>query len=599
MHWDGNDAVRERQMTLRSFRVQNQKALRFAECEQVPSVMIIAGPNGVGKSTLLYALHRKKGATYDDGTQVIYQPPHRAVRRQQVRRRFLGGAIRGFSEILAGTDVSGFEGLSIPFPARAPDNVDEAGSTIKYTLGKIENRRQNALARMVDDHRASARPLDAAGLPNIYAPLERLTSRLLPHLAFRHVDFSDEENVRCVFERTDVVGVDPLDLDDLSSGEKSIILLFLPLIENEINRLFALLGSGEGTLTASESMRDRVFLIDEPEQHLHPDLQARIIGYLRDEVTRQGIQFVMATHSPTFVDQAFDDELYILNFPRAARGNQLRRVAATSDRLEAIKALTGTTYVVTTGRSIVCVEGEKDGGSGGPTDLGLLQILHPQATRFTFVPVGGKGNVISIVRQLRDNLPEEHFGIKVFGIVDRDRSTAHVDGVVTWPVCSIENLLIDAQAITECVASLAPERSIVPEEVEAVIARCAREQRDDEIRIRVMLKIKPRTVRIGGASVQQVREAYEAELAALQLSEARISDVVADATSEVDRALNDGSYKAVFRGKTLLKSIYRQLELHELQLSYEKFTYKLAQVSASKGSVSEVLDEVFRNLQTA
>lgn len=47
-------------MALKRFRVEDQKALRLAVCDDVPVVMLIAGPNGVGKSTLLYSLHRDR-----------------------------------------------------------------------------------------------------------------------------------------------------------------------------------------------------------------------------------------------------------------------------------------------------------------------------------------------------------------------------------------------------------------------------------------------------------------------------------------------------------------------------------------------------------
>ena len=255
-------------MALQSFKVENQKALRLGECDDVPPIMIIAGPNGAGKSTLLYALHRRDGAIYDEGSVAIYQPPHRAIRRQQVRRRFLGGVLSTLQDILAGSELSGFEGLNFPFPARAPDNVDEAGSTIKYTLGRIENRRQALITSLLDEHRKLGQSVDAPGLPNVYEPLQRLVSHLLPHLAFVAVDFKDEDNIRCLFNRTDVITTDQLDLDDLSSGEKSIILLFLPLIENDINGLLAELEKADAREDPTLALPDRVFLIDEPEQHL-------------------------------------------------------------------------------------------------------------------------------------------------------------------------------------------------------------------------------------------------------------------------------------------------------------------------------------------
>ena len=65
------------------------------------------------------------------------------------------GAARWLRDILGGGDVSGFEGLNFGNTARTPSNVDEAGSTIKHILGKIENRRQALLAGTVDKLRSA------------------------------------------------------------------------------------------------------------------------------------------------------------------------------------------------------------------------------------------------------------------------------------------------------------------------------------------------------------------------------------------------------------------------------------------------------------
>jgi len=125
-------------MSLKSFRVEGQKGLKLADCSAVPPIMIICGPNGGGKSTLLYSLHTRTGSVeLDEGSTLLYQPPHRVVRRQAVPRKFLGEVLSRFGDILSGTSVAGFEGLQIPYPARTPDNVDESGSTLKFVLGKL------------------------------------------------------------------------------------------------------------------------------------------------------------------------------------------------------------------------------------------------------------------------------------------------------------------------------------------------------------------------------------------------------------------------------------------------------------------------------
>ena len=172
-------------MALKSFKVQPIKALGLVECENVPKVMVIAGPNGVGKSTLLDEIRLQKGTVADAGTKFLYQPPHRAIRKTTVQRRWLfGGALRAFSDLLSGNEVSGYEGLQIPFPSRTPDNVDEAGSTIKYTLGKIENRRQNTYAELVDKAKKENRDVVTKDLPDVFLPIRELTKYLLPHLVF-------------------------------------------------------------------------------------------------------------------------------------------------------------------------------------------------------------------------------------------------------------------------------------------------------------------------------------------------------------------------------------------------------------------------------
>src|SRR3989338_9839227 len=112
-------------MSLLSFRVENRRSVRLAEVSSVPPVMIIAGPNGVGKSTILYAI--KDGAgLFNPNTKILYQGPNRVMRKTNVHRSWLTGAYKSFQDLLSGTDVSGYDGLSFGDTSRRPENVDEA-----------------------------------------------------------------------------------------------------------------------------------------------------------------------------------------------------------------------------------------------------------------------------------------------------------------------------------------------------------------------------------------------------------------------------------------------------------------------------------------
>jgi ABC-type branched-subunit amino acid transport system ATPase component len=576
---------------LRSFRVENQKGLRMAECSAVPSVMVVAGPNGVGKSTLLFSIQRKQGGTFDldPNTRFIYQPPHRAIRRQQVRRRFLGGVLRTFLDAFSANDVSVPEGISIPFPSRTPDNVDETGSTVKFALGQIENRRQLLITQRYDRSAETGEPLATKGQPWIYEPLADLVSRLLPHLRFRGIDFRNEDDIRLMFDRTDLVGTVTIDLDDLSSGEKSIILLFLPLIEDEIQSRLRTFG-GEESLTAEHS--PRVFLIDEPEQHLHPDLQNRILGYVRDQAARNGIQFILATHSPTLVDQAFDTELYLLGLPSAAGQNQLRRVTTSAERLDAIRSLAGATYPITTGKTIVCLEG-RPGEASSASDIALLGVLWPQSTRYTFVALGSRGHIENVVPQLRARLKEEGYAVDVFGVVDRDRGESRVDGVVTWAVSTIENLLLLTPAPISAAATALLSKQVTDAQVTEYLGATAKARRDDEIRVRVEQMFRPRTLRISK------KKDLDRLMAELSEDASKLEAMETEASKAVDGALADGSFVRGFRGKELLRALYSQLGLAVAQVSYDEFAYEIAKRCADAGNVLPEIETVFSRLSSA
>jgi len=587
-------------MALTSFRVTNQKSLRLVEATQVPPVMIIAGPNGVGKSTLLYAI--KTGSHQaTPNTKLLYQGPHRVLRRTQVQRRWLGGGLKWLSDLLGINEVSGYEGLSFQNPSRSPDNVDEAGSTIKHTLGKIENNRQATLAYLLDRLRAQGSTLDTKALPDVYEPLRTLTKYLLPHLLFSGVDFKNEDNIRCLWTRTDANGRLDLDIDDLSSGEKSIVVLFLPLLEEQIRERLKNLEQ-IGTPAAAPILQDvsRVVLVDEPEIHLHPDLQAKILAYIRD-LTRDGrTQFVITTHSPTILDQAFDDELFVLSEPSTnPNENQLRRIATNAERLEALKQLAGSAYFLTTGRAIVCIEGERASETEDATDVRLLEVMYPRATAFTLVPTTGKGNVITTVTRLREHVPEATFRIRVRGLVDADQSTDDMPvGIQSLPVCMIENFLLDAEALHDYLLSLGIATFADPAAVNTELQAIAATLREDEIGLRVQRKLKRAMIRIGGATADQVKTKHAEELkkvAEMLPDDVSLAKLITETAATIDQIIATGQALDRFRGKAILRAFY-QRHVAPKNISYAEACIQIAKRVGKAGKVGPRLDPVFDKL---
>lgn len=582
-------------MSVTRFRVESIQSLELAECASVPPVMIIAGPNGVGKSTLLYAL--KRGIGVDNQTRTFYHGPHRVLRRTTVERRYIKGGSTLLSN-LEGDTVTPYDGLNLGNTSRNPNNVDEAASTIKYILANIESRRQQILTTTVDRlHREKKTMNDI--VPDIYDPIRKLTQYLLPQLRFDSIVISDNA-VHCQWERTDSGGTMLVDLDDLSSGEKSIIILFLPLIENQIDKeLNRLVDFGKDNVdVVVPVIEDRLMLIDEPEQHLHPDLQAKILGYIRTVTRETPTQFIITTHSPTILDQAFEDELYVLS-PRSATGaNQLQKIATSVERLEALKQLAGSTYFLTTGRVIVCIEGERNADPNKPTDARLLEILYPRAAAFTLIPTTGKGNVITTVERLRENVPEDVFRIRIRGLVDADQTTTTVVGIETLPVCMIENLLLEPLSIFEFLATIGITTFENSDMVDAELRTIALAQREEEIALRLGRKIKSKTIRIKGSTIEEIHANYASQvedLSKIMPDEDSLKKLVEAATSSVDQLIRSGDELNQFRGKNIL-TMFHHRHIAPYNIGYNSFCIQIAKIIATKNIAVAKLDPVFDRL---
>ena len=249
-------------MALTQFRIENLKALRLAECQSVPPIMVIAGANGVGKSTLLYSIRQRTGQVQLTG-KVLYIPPHRGWRKQPIRAMHLWTTPRWFTDFLASDNVSGIEGLRFWGGARAPDSVDEAQGTIKWVLSQIETRRRDAITAVVDKNKGQ---FPAGLVPDPYKPLRELIDYLLPHLSFVQVSLKQRDNVQCLWKRTDLAdagGLQEFDIDELSSGEKEIISLFLPFLEEQMNQILAEL---EGAAPLSVRSQDLIILAQVPTE---------------------------------------------------------------------------------------------------------------------------------------------------------------------------------------------------------------------------------------------------------------------------------------------------------------------------------------------
>ncbi|WP_426263971.1 ATP-dependent nuclease [Sphingomonas sp. PWP1-2] len=218
------------------------------------------------------------------------------------------------------------------------------------------------------------------------------------------------------------------DIDNLSSGEKGLVLTFLMI---------------------SRTLSDNsIVLLDEPELHLNPAVCKNMLSFMVDTyVNPSNIQMIICSHSPEILAGAFErDECTLFHLISDSMITKVRR----SDHEEIAEAL----------RKVGTSESEALLYKGtvfveGPHDVELLEAGFPGLLRqYRVKDLGGRNEIEKQIRLLLDAEKEGNLTTNLFFIFDKDckqtswSSTDHV-GVLQWTKYCFENYLIDLDALTD------------------------------------------------------------------------------------------------------------------------------------------------------
>jgi DNA polymerase III delta prime subunit len=537
-------------LVIKSFEVKNQGPIKYVRCESVPPIMIIAGPNGVGKSTLLESIWRGQGARVEGlKERPIYISPHRAPTPFPLHKSLPAvSPRRRLKKMLEEESFSiGAPGISLPYWIASPpprsrktaDLVPYAG--VKYRLAQFYQEFKDALADIYTERGEVPRGF----LPDIWQPFKRLIESLLPGIRFEGIKVEGDV-LKVSFKNR--LG-EPVEFDDLSSGEKDVIALLFPLVERQVENELAI---AKGARPPHEEF---VVLVDSPEAYLHPALQRRFLEYVRElvKIEEAELQFIIATHSTTMISMANAQELYALVFPdQAINGNQLIRVASDDEKLSLARDVLGDVALILAGRALLLVE--------GPSDADLLALLKPELKeKFTIKDLGGKSRVKGLVSALKEVMSElRKRGFKMFAIVDKDVGLPETDpALLTWPVHCIENFLLNPEAIYEALKIIAGNTSLESrgvkskEDVERIIDEVIKDP--EIIELEVKERIRDRLKFYYGDDwsdfselEQKVLEATNKRLEKIKEDYHRIKDELSRLASDKVKALREFDGKIIF-----------------------------------------------------
>ena len=113
--------------------------------------------------------------------------------------------------------------------------------------------------------------------------LQQMLHILMPDFEFKIKDGNPPYELLRILSQQPVTNV-----SDLSSGEAEVLTLALDLLL--ICAIWKLEGQTQGVL-----------LIDEPDSHLHPDLQQHLAKFLVEVMDKYGVQMIVSTHSTTLL----------------------------------------------------------------------------------------------------------------------------------------------------------------------------------------------------------------------------------------------------------------------------------------------------------
>ena len=223
-----------------------------------------------------------------------------------------------------------------------------------------------------------------------------------------------------------------LGIESLSSGEREVFTTVFDLLLHEPS--------------------DCVVFFDEPEMHLHPELTYRLLRTLQSVGERN--QFIFCTHSPDIITESLNHSVVFIK-PPEGDNNQALCVEKDEEKATALNLLGQNLGVIALGRRIVLIEGRE--ASLDKHTYG--EIVGHDFPRYVLVPSGARQTILSFSKVIDDVLAKAIWGIDFFMICDGDSSlpqqvmkelVAKSSGrLVFLPRYHLENYFLDESVISK------------------------------------------------------------------------------------------------------------------------------------------------------
>ena len=414
-----NHAIIGDLMRLNAFESHGIPGLELLEVSDLSDVIVLAGPNGVGKTRLLTSLIQffraptvnpnlivsldatssyeqkvweKSSITTTDPTDC--QKLRSILQRPQKRKKYRS-TVLNFDSDRSVTQIKPYQ-----FSWDVPDPYDEdVGWDLSYSFMRdryqdvrhslfklVEYQRRNIANQAIElkESGSTSMPLD------FQDPLDSFRDIFYRLLAPKRFLQADAKTQKITYEFNDT----ELDFNTLSSGEREVINIAFDFL--------------------LRSPSHCIVFFDEPELHLHPELSYKLLQAL--STIGHSNQFIFSTHSPEIISASIENSVIFLTPPIKPGENQAVSVNRDDETHHALNLLGQSIGIISLGKKIVIIEGS-DTSLDKQTYGAILRNEFPE---FVLVPAGGKGTIRSFDEVRKSILNKSIWGVDFFMVCDGD-----------------------------------------------------------------------------------------------------------------------------------------------------------------------------------
>lgn len=408
-------------MRINSIYAKNLAPVKLFEVNNLSDLIIIAGPNGVGKSRLVFQIinyiqnlninpdikleieattskeekewQKKKLDTSIQEDMTILR---NMLQKNRSRRNWESSII--FFE----SDRSIQKLQPYAFTWEMPD-PDEEQIDWTITFREFKNRfpdTVHSIFRKIE-HQKRALGSQAINLKNKgktsmqlkfsdpIEPFKNAFSQLLAPKSLINPSPQDQ-NLRYDCDGND----NEYDFNSLSSGEREVVNIIFDFILRK--------------------PKNCIIVFDEPELHLHPELSYKLIQTLRSSGLNN--QFILCTHSPDIISSSLDNSVIFLAPAKDETFNQAILVSEDDQTNQALRLIGHSIGIVALGKKIVLIEG-KDSSLDKQVYGSIIKDRFPN---IVLVPSGGKDEIRSFSNIFENVLSKSIWGVDFFMLTDRD-----------------------------------------------------------------------------------------------------------------------------------------------------------------------------------